>query len=247
MIPKTIHYFWEGPPPSYSYVGSWIKYCPDYTLRQWSASSIPLNEQPRLQVFVDQKKWSVLSDFMRSWAIYNEGGFYLDADVELIKPLDPLREIKAFTCIEGPPASGNNAVCGGEAGHPYQALSLELFMAFDFDKLLRRELEGNQPPEIVVGPNLVTRIITKYKGSQLDTADMLQVNVYGDGFTTLPKSYFYPYNFCERYTPKCVQENTIGIHHWKSSWGGAESPVTGRMAFIRRLRRAIRGWRNKSA
>lgn len=45
-----------------------------------------------LQEALDRKKWAFAADFIRFYAIYHEGGIYLDTDVELYKSLDSLLE-----------------------------------------------------------------------------------------------------------------------------------------------------------
>lgn len=34
------------------------------------------------------QKWAFVSDYVRLWAIYHQGGIYLDTDVEVKKSLD---------------------------------------------------------------------------------------------------------------------------------------------------------------
>jgi len=55
------------------------------------------------------------------------------------------------------------------------------------------------------------------KGSALDDSDLYEVKKYG-GLTTLPKEYFYPYNWNEQYSPSVITDKTMGIHWWKHSW-----------------------------
>ena len=38
----------------------------------------------------NEKKWAFLSDYARLRMIYENGGVYLDTDLELVKPLDDL-------------------------------------------------------------------------------------------------------------------------------------------------------------
>ena len=221
MIPKTIHYFWDGPLPNYSYQHSWKIHCPDYEIKHWNCNNLPfdVDKYKNLKTIIDAKKYSILSDFVRHWALLMYGGFYLDCDVELFQSLDSLRGYKSFTCIEGEPIAGNSAVCGAEPGHFFQAIALDDFFEFDFKKLLAGEYSNIYPPEILVSPCLVTKIIKEYKqGKNLDHTDLSEIKHYSDGFVTLPKQYFYPYNWNETFTPDCIKPETIGIHWWKKSW-----------------------------
>lgn len=47
-----------------------------------------------------RKKWAFVSDYARLKIIYDEGGIYLDTDVELIKSLDDLLEEECFLATE---------------------------------------------------------------------------------------------------------------------------------------------------
>jgi len=220
MIQKTIHYFWDGKESEYDYKQSWIKHCPDYIIKHWNIGSLPIKKYPKLQILIDNKKYSMLSDFIRHYALFSYGGFYLDTDVELVKSLDSLRNIRSFTCIEGYPIAGNSAVCGAEKGHSFQKLALQKFFEFDFNEILSGNSPINKAPEIIVSPHMISSIIQEYKGSELNDNDLNCIVTYPNksDFTTLPKQYFYPYNWNEQYSDNCIKDETIGIHWWKKSW-----------------------------
>ena len=114
---KIIHYFLDGD-PEYSYVENWKSFQHDSTFMLWNSTNIPHEEFPALAPYIERKRWSVLSDFVRRWAIHKYGGIYLDIDVELIKNIDDLFGVN-FVCIEGYPVYANTAVCGGVAGNEY--------------------------------------------------------------------------------------------------------------------------------
>lgn len=208
---KVIHYFLEGVQP-YDYTESWRICCPDYQIIKWDASNLPYSEYDFLHILRDRGKWSMLSDFLRHWAVSRFGGFYLDTDVELIRSLDPLLEEKSFLCIEGHPVSGNAAVCGGHKGAYFQSVCVEEMAKIDMWEFLKGGL-----PEIEISPRLVTRIIEQHKGKPLGDEDLYEIQDYGK-FKTYPKKYFYPFNYNEKFDLSCVTQDTIGIHWWKHSW-----------------------------
>ena len=45
------------------------------------------------------KKYAFVSDVFRTEILYNEGGIYLDVDVELIKPIEDIT--KGYNCVIG--------------------------------------------------------------------------------------------------------------------------------------------------
>lgn len=81
-IPKKIHFCWYGK-GEYSEVikkciQSWSQKLPDYEIKKWDESNTPFEKLPFLRILYKQKKWSFISDYMRLYSIYTEGGIYLD-------------------------------------------------------------------------------------------------------------------------------------------------------------------------
>jgi hypothetical protein len=204
-----IHYFLEGE-PGYTYFESWQKHASDF--KKWDASNLPYDQYPILEKFRDTKKWSILSDFVRRWAVLEFGGIYLDWDVELIKPIDRFYAYESFVCIEGPPAFGNMAVSGGKAGNKHHRRLLEIYL----DTIEGKRNYGVQV-DVACGPWCATDYLVELKGSPLEELDMFIMNDF-DGLTTIPKACFYPYNWNEQYDPSCIKDNTYGIHWWKKGW-----------------------------
>lgn len=206
-----IHYFLDGD-LGYDYRDSWRKHMPNTELVHWNCSNLPVEEYPQLQLFIDQKKYSVLSDFVRRWAIYKYGGVYLDFDVELVKPIDQLYELYSFICIEGNPIYANAAVTGGVAGNRHH-----LGMLDDYMDVITYNKMSDSKIEVEVGPKSATNYLVGIKGSALSQSDLDNVNNY-QGLITLPKRYFYPFNWNEIFRHDCITQDTLGIHWWKKGW-----------------------------
>ena len=92
MIPKIIHYTWfsgeEMPPIVKDCIASWKRVMPDYEYRLWDMEAIMDLDSEFLKEALAVKKWAYAADYVRLYALYQEGGIYLDTDVELLKPLD---------------------------------------------------------------------------------------------------------------------------------------------------------------
>jgi hypothetical protein len=104
LIPKIIHYCWFGgnplPDSLQKCIDSWSVYCPDYEIVRHDETNYDVNKNIYVKKAYDQKIWSDITDFARVDIIYNNGGFYLDTDVELIKSLDDFRHNKLFYGFE---------------------------------------------------------------------------------------------------------------------------------------------------
>lgn len=99
-IPKKIHYCWFGgnqiPEKYQTWMESWRKYCPDYEIIEWNESNYNISKNHYMQQAYKSKKWAFVSDYARLDIIYEQGGIYLDTDVELIRSLDELLYQNAF-------------------------------------------------------------------------------------------------------------------------------------------------------
>lgn len=105
MIPKKIHYCWFGgrpmPDKMLHFISTWHKICPDYEFIKWDEANFDVdNSIPFVKEAYEHKKYAFVSDYVRLLALYNEGGIYLDTDVELVKPLDLFLDNGFFTSVE---------------------------------------------------------------------------------------------------------------------------------------------------
>lgn len=105
MIPKIIHYCWFGrgemPELAQRCITSWHKYMPDWEYKLWNEDSFDVNLVHYTEEAYEAKKYAFVSDYVRLWALNNEGGLYMDVDFEVYKPFDDLMHQKAFAGFEG--------------------------------------------------------------------------------------------------------------------------------------------------
>ena len=123
MIPRRIHYCWFGrgqmPDLAIKCIESWHKYMPDYEYKLWNEDNFDINSIPYVKEAYESKKYAFVTDYVRLYALYTEGGIYMDTDVEVLKPYDDLLYLSGFTGYEGskylPPVTGTMAsIAGGE-------------------------------------------------------------------------------------------------------------------------------------
>lgn len=93
MFVKKIHYCWVGSPVPDSVkavVESWRRMCPDFEFCEWNDSNIDFPHHRYWQRARQAKRWGMASDIIEYATIYEHGGFYLDCDVVMKKPLDTI-------------------------------------------------------------------------------------------------------------------------------------------------------------
>lgn len=104
MIPKTIHYCWFSNEPLPKNVRkcieSWSRRFPDYTIKHWGADSFDFDSVPFTKEAISLKRWTFASDYVRLYALYTEGGIYLDSDVQAWESLDDWLQYDFFTGLE---------------------------------------------------------------------------------------------------------------------------------------------------
>lgn len=105
MIPKTIHYCWFGRSPmpelALKCIESWHKYMPDWEYKLWNEDNFDVNSTLYTKEAYEAKKYAFVSDYVRLKALREDGGVYLDTDVEIIKSVEPLLDNRAFAGFEG--------------------------------------------------------------------------------------------------------------------------------------------------
>jgi mannosyltransferase OCH1-like enzyme len=214
VIPKTIHYCWFGESDfgelELACMESWKRFCPGYEIKKWDETNFDIECNEFVSGAYRQGKWAFVSDFARFKILYEEGGVYLDTDVELVKNLDDLIDEGAYLGYEVDPdeATGvNGALASGlgmafPAHDPFVAKVLESYERIEFPET------GN------LGDYTVVRMVTK-----LLESEGLKPVVEGQrvaGVRLLPQRYLNP---MDRFTGGIdIDEDTVSIHHYSASW-----------------------------
>lgn len=212
MIPKIIHYCWFGRNPlpeiARQYIESWRKYCPEFEIKEWNEDNFDLDQYPYAREAYDNCKFAFVTDVVRLYALYNEGGIYMDTDVEVIAPLDPFLNHHVFSGFEDA-SHVSTGIIGSEKGSEWALENLEYYNGRHFVKP-----DGSL--------DLKTNVITitnnmMAKGLVLNNTYQ---NIPGY-FTIYPNDYFCPKDY---YTEKIKRtKNTHAIHHFSRSWCDKES------------------------
>lgn len=105
MIPKKIHYCWFGrgemPQAAKDCMASWKKFMPDWEYKLWNEDNFDVHCNAYCSEAYKAGKYAFVSDVARLKALHDEGGLYLDTDVEVFRSFEPLLHHHAFAGFEG--------------------------------------------------------------------------------------------------------------------------------------------------
>lgn len=230
IIPKKIHYCWFGGNPlpeiAQKCIESWEKYCPDYEIIEWNETNFDINRCNYIREAYEAKKWAFVSDYARYIILYENGGVYLDTDVELLKSLDDLLEKGSYMGCENYSLSDmkvNPGVgCAVIQGHIFYSEIIE-----DYEKSRFINADGSQNLYTVVDR---TTDLLKRHGlkNSLEIQMVCNMIIY-------PAEYFSPID--QRDGSLNITENTYSIHHYMASWYSLRTKVYSK--FIRFLYKCL--------
>jgi len=206
MIQKIIHYCWFGgnplPPLVEMCIESWKKHCPDFELIQWDESNFDVSFSSFVKEAYIAKRWSIVSDIARLWALTTHGGIYMDTDVELIRPIDE------FLVHE--------AVSGFEMD---DWVGMSFMGCMKDNELYKSCLDGYAERQFILddGKYDMTTIVEHFTKLLVEQGLILNGKKQTvKGLTLYPTDYFYPKNFDTGILK--ITSNTYAIHHFDSSW-----------------------------
>lgn len=145
--------------------------------------------------------WSVcrhpaqMAGLLRLEALYQNGGVWVDSDVECYRSFEPLRSARCFVAWEDQ-HTVPDAIIGAEPGHAAIKLCLE--------EALVSVLAGEDPWKS--GPGVLTRVLPGR-----------------DDVLLLPPGSLYPYHYTRKDVErnldhKSSQPWAFAAHHWQASW-----------------------------
>lgn len=168
-IPKKLHYVWFGdpnakPPMFFKCLASWKKFCPDFEIVEWNESNFDVTDSPFSSQAYAARKYAFASDFARIKILREQGGIYLDTDVELTRPLDDLLQNDAFISFENC-AHLEGAVMGMSPHHPFCDEVLKFYENLRFDDFQNKA-------SFIANTMIYTHLMRRFFG--LKTNDKMQ-------------------------------------------------------------------------
>lgn len=184
-------------------IASWERICPDYTIKRWDENNSPMNNS-WVKAAYKHHKFAFVADYIRFYALYSEGGIYMDTDMLLIKNIDRFLSDTAFVGFEDE-FNVSMGIIGAEKCHFIIKKCLDFYDSTVFD---------------MVRPPIITHIMT----SIINELSPIDMNKYQkiSGISLYPSDYFYPIHYKDTFTPETMDkyytENTHGVHLWSHSW-----------------------------
>ena len=209
MIPKKIHYCWlsDNPLPELTQkcLTSWKEKLPDYEIILWDLNKFDINSTQWTKESFESKKYAFASDYIRLYALYTEGGIYLDSDVEVIKTFDSFLYCKSFIGFE---ESGDiePAVIGAESGVSWIRECLVYYKDRHFITI---DNSFDTKPLPLIVENQLKKNLNIESINRSKTFESSEISIY-------PSEYFSPKSFHTKHIHKT--RNTVCIHHFDGSW-----------------------------
>lgn len=203
MIPNKVHYIWLGGGRHSQLMDvcilSWHKHLSNFEIIEWNEENLNIDKKRKECNFLDEclkrGMWAIASDYIRLKVLYEEGGIYLDTDMQILNNIQNLYDGNNDMLIcEETKGTFSCGIMGFEKHHPYVRRILEFY---------ENEIMSDNSGLVTI-PCAFNR---------------LQKVEYIKNAIILPPEYFYPFYFNEDFTINCIKDNTYGIHWWSKNWG----------------------------
>ena len=251
LIPKVIHYCWlSGEPYPLKIrrcMDTWRRVMPGYRLKLWRTDNFNVESVPYVKEAYEHRKWAFAADYIRMYALYTEGGIYLDSDVKILKPFDEFLSYSFFSSMEHHPTqlvktdtarliapdgsrigdeyvSGMQiqaAVMGAQAGCPFVKEVLDWYQGRHFVR------EDGSLETVLLAPQIYARVAERHGFLYKDVDQSL------DGNVKIFRSEIFAGNKHE------VTPASYAIHLCAHSWH--DSATEKIYKFFRKWRKAIGG------
>ena len=205
---KKIHYCWFGgkklPKEVKKCIKTWKQMLPDYEIKEWNETNFDINTCPFVKEAYDNKKWAFVSDYVRIYALYNEGGIYFDTDMKIIKDISHITDKEMFMGYEDSGYIGTAVIGVKEKHNKYVKEILDFYNNLDHFYV--------QSINNYTNPIIITKILNNYKSE----TNKEGIKIYDGNVYIYPREYFYPLSY--NYAEKVYTENTCMVHLFSGTW-----------------------------
>ena len=256
-IPQVIHLIWGGAPfpeSSIANLASWMRHHPDWTFMFWTDDPerpIPLPgvkkrlfeeilSQSQIRPYFEQSQnWGEKSDLLRYEILLQEGGLYIDHDVECLHPFTSLHDRVAFYATLEPFHQSpiydshllivSNCLIGAAPNHPILS-----------DALSRCVEKWNLASEIFPCEDQQSNLLrTLYRTfSSFEEALHSHISAESD-LVILPSSFVFLRHFAPGFSASLkMTDYPLANHQWANTWF-RESPSVQPLSIINPLAHKI--------
>jgi len=179
---------------------------PDYEIILWDMKRFDITTNAFVNEACEKKKWAFAADYIRLYALYTEGGIYLDSDVLVKKSFDEFLDNGFFTSVEWldyviekqktlslihpdgtskiphtkkPGIGLQAAIMGGVSGHPFLRDCLEWYHNRHFVQ------ENGKLSPVFIAPDVFAMVAEAFGLKYSDRLQRLEENM-----LVLPSKYF---------------------------------------------------------
>ena len=211
---KYIHYCWFGknkmPKLAKKCIKSWKKFLPDYEIIEWNEKNFNINSCKFVKEAYENKKWAFVSDYVRIYALYNEGGIYFDTDMKITKDISEILKKDMFLGFEDSGYVGTAVIGVSEKKNRYIE---EILKYYNNIKEFNSEMIYNY-----ANPIIITKILKKYQEKvNEDGMTVVDNNIY-----IFSRDYFYPLSY--NYQERMFTNNTCMVHYFGGTYSSGRIP-----------------------
>lgn len=206
-IPRRLHYMWLGKKPLSDHlkscIDSWKKYCPNYEIIEWNESNYDFSRHPYMEQAYQSGAYGFVPDYARLDILYNEGGIYLDTDVEIKRNIDSLLYQDAFCGVEKWQIINLGGLCGAVKKHP----------------MIKKFLEERQNVFFVGKSGKTNRNTCGFYDTKVAVKEGYKLNGKTQtigGMNIYAYDYFHPYDYMSGLLNET--ENTYSVHWFNGGW-----------------------------
>lgn len=234
MIPKIIHFCWISgepyPEKIRMCVNSWKHVLTDYEIILWDKQRAESIGAKYVNGAIQNNRYAFAADFIRFFALYNYGGIYLDADVEVLKTFDNLLGLRYFVGKENSDNAWEPAVMGAEAEIPWMKKVLDFW---ENGNLSFTDFWGR--PRTPVLPFVCAKQLKDYAIHDCLTIEEWE---WSEQFICrFPSDWFSPKNWLT--SEIVITSNSYCIHHFTATWHATNNSEVS-LSSLQKITRKIR-------
>jgi len=230
MIPKILHFCWLGPDPYppliVRCIDSWHRLLPDWDFKLWDKNCIDLINSTWVREAFQTKSYAFAADYIRLWAVYLYGGFYLDTDVEVLRDFSPLLSLPYVFGLENVSGKIEGATFGSEPGNKLIKDCLSFY-----DREVHFITADGKRKEDLILPLVMSSVFTSGGRRIKVIQEPKEFILNNEDIQVFSKEYFSPKNYIYK-DYRDLRPYTFSIHHFNASWMSKKKKFS---LFLRRI------------